>query len=203
MRTLPTSRRVFVLVLFLTVLFSLHATAAKEAGEITVAVPAAVIAEIVRDSLPIELNQERRLTGSLKLVAVENMVLGNNRASFNFKIDGRNVGYKASIGGQPLQMTLGNVHLALRCEATMRFDRNRHALLVKPVIRDTGTASGGAEILPLLGMDGRQEYPIPLEKFDPFVTRIADQALTVQLEIAGITAVPGELRIAVRPTVSR
>lgn len=198
-----TAPLVFILALTLALPLFNRPAAAKGTGEITIAVPATVIADIVRDSLPIELNHDRRLTGSLKLVSVENMVLGNNRASFSFKLDGRNVGYKAKIGGQPLQMTIGNVQLALRCEASLRFDRSRHLLLLKPVIRDTGTGSGGAEILPLLGMDGQQEYPIALEKLDPFVTRIADQPLTVQLEIVGISAVPGELRIAIRPTVSR
>jgi hypothetical protein len=175
----------------------------KGPAEITIAVPSAVIAEIVRQSLPLELNTDRRLTGSLKLVAVENLALGNNQASFTFKLDGRNVGYKATVGGQPLQMTLGNLLLSLRCDAGLRFDRGRHALMVRPVIRDSGAAAGGAEILPLLGLDGRAELPIPLEKLDPFVTRIADQPLTVRLEVAGVSTVPGELRIAVRPSVSR
>ena len=181
------------------------APSASAPAEISVAIPAAVIAGALRDALPLELSNNRQLTGSLKLVSVENLALGTNRASFDFRIEGRNVGYKAEFGGQALEMNLGNVRLAMQCDATLRFDPSRHAILVRPSFRElAGSGAGqGSQVLPLITPPAGSEFPIPLEKLDPFITRIADQKLTVHLEIASASAVPGELRIGIRPRVAR
>jgi hypothetical protein len=180
------------------------AAGAPPPAEVSVAIPVEVIAATLRNALPLELNTNRQLTGSLKLVSVENLVLGANRASFAFRLEGRDVGYKAEFGGQALELNLGNVHLAMLCDATLRFDPARHAILVRPSFREAagGSNQRAAQVLPLITPPPGSEFPIPLERLDPFVTRIADRRLTVNLEIASVTTVPGELRIAIRPRVS-
>lgn len=205
--TKPSHISCVILILFCALApWSGRALAAAETQlAITLQIPAAVITNVINDSLPVEITSGERLKG-LWIESLEDLKLGDNVVSFAVNMSGKDIKYATKIGQQPLELNFGNLRVPLTCNASLRYDRTRKILFVKPRIRpNTGEeTTGTAEtvVSQLLTLANGHEYPLDLRKIKPITARLKNQALMIQFEPTDMYTAADVLHIRLIPKVT-
>ena len=193
--------RTMLVFLFCATLFVPNLAAGEfKKEEMTIAIPEELLTEFINDTLPVKITKKRSFSGVIWVESVDRLKLGNDKISFSIKMHGENIGIKKKIGKRPVELNFGDVRLAFKCEASIRYDKGRNILFVRPeVIQERADEQ---VLVPLLAalIEGR-EFPIEIQELKPIITKIGDKSLTIDMDISSIFTLNSILFIGIRPKV--
>jgi hypothetical protein len=183
--------------------FILHSPATPDRkDEITIVIPAEVLARFANDVLPVEITKEKKPSGVIWLQSIDGLKLGINTISCSLRIRGEDITYTGKIGDLPASVSLGSIDAILNCEASMRYDEEKQILYVKPTIM--GDANRGDVLWPLfVALIGEREHPIELQKLKPIIAQFGKNSITIGMDISRIYSADNRLFIGIRPCVKK
>jgi len=166
----------------------------------TIVIPEELMTEFINDTLPIKIERKTSFSGVIWIESIDRLKLGNDKISFSIDMHGENIGYKRKIGKRPMELEFGDVRLSFKCEASIRYDRERNVLFVRPEVIQENTDE--QVLVPLLSalIEGR-EFPIEIQQLESIVTKIGDKSLTIDMDISNIFTLDSILFIGIRPKV--
>ena len=183
-----------------TLLIPLSSTGELKKKEMTIAIPEQLMAEFINDTLPVKITRKKSFSGVIWIEAIDRLKLGNDKISFSMKMHGENIGYNKKIGKRPVRLNFGDVRLSFECEASIRYDKERNVLYVKPeIIQERAEEQALVPLLAAL-IEGR-EFPIEIQKLEPIITKIGDKSLIINMDISSIFTLDSILFIGIKPKV--
>ena len=175
--------------------------------ELTVVVPAESIAQFIQPLLPYSINIGKNFSGSFWVKSIENIKIAKDKVSFSAHIYGKDIGYSAKIGKQTASFKVGNVNLRNHWEASLRYDKSKKMLYIKPHVEGPQNmqdfSQGDILIDTLFNALGDIEYPIDVNRIQPITTEIYDTELTINTDISDIYADSNKLFIEIIPTAQK
>ncbi len=194
------------LILFL-LLFSSAPAQVKSIKELTVVVPAESIAKFIRPLLPYNINIGENFSGSFWIQSIENIKIIKDRVSFSAHIYGKDIVYTAKIGKQTASIKVGNVNLRNHWQASLRYDKSKKKLFIKPHIESPQNkkdfSQGDILIDTLFNALSDIEYPIDVNRIKPITTELFDTQLIINTEISDVYIDNHMLFIEVIPTAQK
>ena len=193
------------------ILFFLLSSAApaqvKNIKELTVVVPAESIAKFIQPLLPYSINIGKNFSGSFWVKSIENIKIAKDRVSFSAHIYGKDIGYSAKIGKQTASFKVGNVNLRNQWEASLRYDKSKKKLYIKPHIEGPQNkqdfCQGDILIDTLFNALSDMEYPIDVNRIKPIATELFDTELTINTDISDVYADNNKLFIEIIATAQK
>jgi hypothetical protein len=201
MKKLP----VIAIIFFL--LFSPAPAQVRNTKELTVVVPAESIAKFIQPLLPYSIDMGENFAGSFWVKSIENIKITKDRISFSAHIYGKDIGYSARIGKQTARFKVGDVNLRNHWEASLRYDKSKKKLYLKPHIESPKNkkdlSQGDILIDTLLDALSDIEYPIDLNKINPITAEIYNTELTIDTKISDVYSNNNRLFIEIIPTAQK
>ena len=201
MKKLP----VIAIIFFL--LFSPAPAQVRNTKELTVVVPAESIAKFIQPLLPYSIDMGENFSGSFWVKSIENIKITKDRISFSAHIYGKDIGYSAKIGKQTARFKVGDVNLRNHWEASLRYDKSKKKLYLKPHIESPqnkdGLSQGDILIDTLFDALSDMEYPIDLNKINPITAEIYNTELTIDTKISDVYSNNNRLFIEIIPTAQK
>ena len=155
--------------------------------------------------LPLELQKKNRnFQGSFRVDSISRLRLKKNVIAVQGQLSGKNMAVNAKVGGQTIQIKLGEVVLPVSCDIALRYDKQRKTLFLKPTFykqtrkQDPAAASLG----PLLD-NLSKEYALPLNKWAPLAGNLGKTPIFVQLEPVDIRLAKDALVLQFQPHASK
>ncbi len=180
----------------------------NQADAITITLPAAVIEQAIKESLPLPVKPlNDNFKGSVTVDSVTNLRIYKNALSLQAHITGRNMKVTTMIAGRNIALNVGTVSLPVAADFLLRFDGRKKILFVKPRMQPPGKtlqAGNPADMLQLLiqGLAGR-EYPVALNNLQPLTARIGGRTLSVRMRISDIQTRDNTLIMHLTPRVRK
>ncbi len=204
MKKLSTITITFILFFLL---FSQSPAQVKNIKELTVVVPAESIAKFIRPLLPYNINIGDNFSGSFWVQSIENIKIIKDRVSFSAHIYGKDIVYTAKIGKQTASFKVGNVNLRNDWQASLRYDKSKKKLYIRPQIESPQNkqdfSQGDILIDTLFNALSDMEYPIDISRIKPITAELYDTELTINTDIYDVYAVKNMLFIEVIPTAQK
>ena len=204
MKKLPTIT--ISLILFF-LLFSSAPAQVKNFKELTVVVPAESIAKFIQPLLPYNINIGENFSGSFWVQSIENIKIIKDRISFKAHIYGKDIVYTAKIGKQTASFKVGNVNLRNHWQASLRYDKSKKKLFIKPHIESPKNkkdfSQGDILIDTLFNALSDIEYPIDVNRIKPITAELYDTEVTINTDISDVYADANRLFIEVIPTAQK
>jgi hypothetical protein len=175
--------------------------------ELTVMVPAESIAKFIQPLLPYSIDMGENFSGSFWVKSIENIKITKDRISFSAHIYGKDIGYSAKIGKQTARFKVGNVNLRNNWEASLRYDKDKKKLYLKPHIESPPNkddlSQGDILIDTLFDAFSDIEYPIDLNRINPITAEIYNTELAINTEISDVYSSHNKLYIEIIPTAQK
>ncbi len=184
--------RVIILLFSFFVLFSQNVHAEKDSLEtITLMVPESVLAEAVRQSLPVLIDTgSDTVEGSISIQNIDELQFDDQKISAIITLIGNDIQIKTTIAGQQLRLKLGTVKLDFNITADTRYDEPSQTLFIKPTVTDLKSQDGqtGDELGNLLiGLFNGREFPLAIDKLQPIITETGSKKLAIEMQIKNVT----------------
>ncbi len=195
-----------VFILFF-LLFSPAPAQVRNTKELTVVVPAESIAKFIQPLLPYSIDMGENFSGSFWVKSIENIKISKDRISFWAQIYGKDIEYSAKIGKQTARFKVGDVNLRNHWEASLRYDKSKKKLYLKPHIESPQNKKdlrqGDILIDTLFDALSDIEYPIDLNKINPITAEIHNTELIINTEISDVYSNQDKLYIEIVPTAKK
>ncbi len=193
--------------IFTLLFFSPAPAEIKDVNEMTVVLPADSIAKFIRPLLPYSINMGENFSGSFWVKSIENIKITQNRVSFLAHIHGKDIGYAAKIGKQTANFKVGNVDLRHHWLASLRYDKSKKKLYLKPHVESPQNkesfSQGDILIDTLFTALSDIEYPIDITRIKPITTNLYNTELTINMNISDVYAENNMLIIEIIPTAQK
>jgi len=157
------------------------------------------MAGFINDVLPIKITTGREFSGAIWIKSIDTLNFEIDKVSFRASLYGEDIKYTGKIGNLSASLTLGTIDTSLDCDASLRYDRGKRILYVRPKITERGNRN--RILVRLLAELMDKEYPVEIKKLTPLVTRFGDKSVTIAMDITNVYAVHNRLLIGVRPRV--
>jgi len=204
MKKLSTIAVTFILFVLL---FSPAPAQVRNTKELTVVVPAESIAKFIQPLLPYSIDMGENFSGSFWVKSIENIKITKDRVSFSAHIYGKDIGYSAKIGKQTARFEVGDVNLRNHWEASLRYDKSKKKLYLKPHIESPKNkkdlSQGDILIDTLFDALSDMEYPIDLNKIKPITAEIYNTELAIDTKISDVYSNNNKLFIEIIPTAQK
>lgn len=168
--------------------------------EVTVGIPAGVLAQFINDVLPLEIRKNEKLSGSIWVQSIDDLKLGKDTVSFSVDIRGEDVRYRGKIGNLATTVEFGSIDASFKCEASIRYDREKHILYVKPITMEQRNKEEAPWSL-LAALVAAREYPIEIKQLKPIIAKFSNRSATITLDISDIYTADNRLFVGIRPSV--
>jgi hypothetical protein len=179
----------------------------KNIKELTVVLPAESITKFIQPLLPYSIDMGENFTGSFWVKAIEDIKITKDRVSFSAHIYGKDIGYSAKIGKQMASFTVGDVNLRNHWEASLRYDKIKKKLYIRPRIegpQDKNNLSQGDILIDtLFSALSDMEYPIDINRIKPITAELYNTELTINTDIADVYSNHNMLFIEITPTAHK
>ena len=199
--------KITVTFILLVLLVSPAPAQVRNTKELTVVVPAESIAKFIQPLLPYSIDMGKNFSGSFWVKSIENIKITKDRVSFSAHIYGKDIGYSAKIGKQTARFKVGDVNLRNHWEASLRYDKNKKKLYLKPHIESPKNkkdlSQGDILIDTLFDALSDMEYPIDLNKIKPITTEIYNTELAIDTQISDVYSNNNKLFIEIIPTAQK
>lgn|GEM_PF-987746 len=168
--------------------------------EITIVIPAEVLASFVNDVLPVQITNDRKFSGAIWVKSIDKLELGIDKVSFSVNVHGEDITYTGNIGNLPASLSFGSVDASFNCEASIRYDKENSILYVRPQIVEKRNRN---EVLwPLLvALIGNKEYPVQIQRLKPLIAKFSNKSVIIRMHISNIYTTKNRLFIEIRPGV--
>ncbi|MBC8440269.1 MAG: hypothetical protein H8D87_11360 [Deltaproteobacteria bacterium] len=158
--------------------------------EISIAIPRNVIIQMIETALPLNLEKGQYFKGSLLIQAIKNLEIGSNMVEFEMTINGKDIKFETKLGNQALLMDIGNLNADVSCSVSLRYDAPKRFLYITPYIlqipNENKADKMAANLLQLLSLGNGIEYPVEIQKFTPFITKIGSDQFNIDMDITNI-----------------
>ena len=175
--------------------------------ELTVVIPAEGITKFIQPLLPYRIDIGKNFSGSFWVKSIENIKITKNKVSFMAHIYGRDIRYSAKIGKQTANFKVGKVNLRNHWEASLRYDKIKKKLYIKPHIEGPKNkkdfSQGDILIDTLFNALSDIEYPIDVNRIKPMTTKLYHTELTINTDISDVYADNNRLFIEIIPTAQK
>ncbi len=172
---------------------------------ITMNLPEAVITDTLTKILPLQLDtSSNTLQGTITVVDIDDLKLTDQKLSCRLKLRGDDLHLVTEISGHEIRLKVGNIELNFKCNASIRFDREKQVIFVRPVIQDPKSSqeSGSDDIgLTLLSLLNGREFPISLQSLEPLIAKASNKTVSIEMQIADIRAVEKGLQMSMEPLI--
>ncbi len=176
-------------------------------NEISIVIPGSVITNMIKAALPLNLEKGQYFKGSLWIQAIDNLKIGSDKVEFEMNIKGKNIKFETRVGKQALLMDIGNINAAFGCSTSLRYDTGSRLLYLTPQILQISnknkTDKMAANLLKLLSIGNGMEYPIEIQKFAPFITKIGNDQFNIDMDITKIYTEKDKVFICSRPKLKK
>ncbi|WP_232364249.1 hypothetical protein [Desulforapulum autotrophicum] len=180
---------------------------AAPSDEITIIVPRNVIANMIKSTLPLNLEKADYLKGRLWIHAIDNITIGSDKVAFEMNIQGRNIKLETHLGNQALWMEIGNFNADFDSSFSLRYDASKRVLHVTPHVlqknSDKKENKIAANLLQLMSLANGVEYPIEIKKLQPVLTQIGSDQFNIDMDITNIYTEKGRVLISGRPKLEK
>jgi hypothetical protein len=171
---------------------------------LTLVMPSTVLARVIQDVLPIQM-AVNDLSGSVWVRSMEGLDMGQNRLSFLASISGKDLTYTVNVGSRPVSLALGDLDARCSFEASLRFDKLKNTLFIRPVIIQKPEGDDPKQLnpylIPVLALINDREYPIEVQKLEPLIADFANKSIQVNMDIADIYIADSRVFIEIEPRV--
>jgi hypothetical protein len=192
---------------FIFLQFSPTSAQIKNIKELTVVIPAESIAKFIQPLLPYNIDIGKNFSGSFWVKSIENIKITKNRISFSAHIYGKDIGYSAKIGKQTASFKVGNVNLRNHWEATLRYDKSKKKLYIKPHVEGPKNkedlSQGDILIDTLFNALSDIEYPIDVDSIKPITAELYNTELVINTDISDVYTDDHKLFIEIIPTAQK
>ena len=120
-------------------------------------------------------------------------------ASFSVNMRGEDIKYTGKIGILSTSVSFGNIDISFDCEASIRYDKEKSILYIRPKIVERRNRN--KVLLRLLAELIDKEYPVEIQKLKPIITVFGDKSVTIDMDISNVYAVHNRLLIRISPSV--
>ncbi|MFH1152551.1 MAG: hypothetical protein V1793_01945 [Pseudomonadota bacterium] len=114
---------------------------------------------------------------------------------------------ETQLGGRSLVMDMGNLNAAFSCIATLHYDLSKGALIIKPYLLQkpdgNRTDDKAATLLSLLSLANGEEYPVEMNKLQPFISQICGVQLSIGLIITDFHTKKDMVYIKIKPEIKK
>jgi hypothetical protein len=186
---------------------SAQSTYAGQTPPVSLTLPLATLHQALSSLLPLPIEQQKRnsnFRGTFVIDSISKLAVQQNVISLEGQLSGRNMAVNAQVGGQTIQIKLGQMVLPISCDIKLRYDRKRKTLFLRPTFynqigqQDPATAA----LKPLL--DGlKKEYALPLDKLAPLTGKLGVTPIFVQLDPVDIRLNGDALVVQFLPLVGK
>ena len=186
---------IFCLSLFVSYSFA----TTDEKDEITIVIPARAMVKFINDMLPIKIIKDKKFSGVIWIKSVDKLKLEIDKVSFSVNIYGEDIKYTGRIGNLSTSLSFGNIDTSLDCDASIRYDKEKSILYIRPKIVERRNRN--KVLLRLLAELIDKEYPVEIQKLKPIITGFGDKSVTIDMDISNVYAVHNRLLIGIRPGI--
>jgi len=201
--------RQYIFLLFLCAFFLITVPAkAGRTPPISLALPLATLHQALSSLLPLPIEQQKRNSNFRGTFVVDSIsrlaVKQNNVITLKGQLSGRNMAVNAQVGGQTIQIKLGQMVLPISCDIALRYDRQRKILFLRPTFHHQAQQQdpAAAALAPLLDSLNK-EYALPLNTLDPLTGKIGITPIFVQLDPVDIRFNGDSLVLQFRPLAGK
>lgn len=157
---------------------------------ITITVPENALQTSLAAMLPFSMQpQSNHVAGDLILESIENLRIQPDGVSFQGLVSGRNLLIKTEIMGQPVELKLAALQMALKSKVLVRFVPSTRMLYLKPTFMKPPSAATNEQTEPLLALMEKiagKEYPVNLGQLPPLATSVNGQEMHIGMDIVGV-----------------
>jgi hypothetical protein len=160
-------------------------------NEISITIPHSMIINFIRVALPLNLENGPYLKGNVWIQTIDKVKIGSNKVEFEMMIQGKNLKLETHLGKKVMLFDIGNLKAIFSCHASIRYDASKRLLyitpniLLKPNEKDADKFS--ANLLQMLSLANGTEYPVEIQKVQPFVTKIGGDSFNIDIDITHIS----------------
>ncbi len=182
-----------VIIICLLILISSSGSHAQtvSSDEIIITIPRSVIINFIRSALPLNLENGQYLKGKVWIQTINQVKIGSNKVEFEMTIQGKNLKFAPRLGKQVLLLDIGNLNVVFSCDASIRYDDSKRLLYITPNIvqkpNEKDTDQIAANLLQMLSLTNGTEYPVEIQKIQPFVTKIGGDTFNIDMDITHIS----------------
>ncbi len=191
--------------LLLTLLTIIPAVSGASPAPITMNLPQSVINEAVQKSLPLFFNVDANsIVGAVSIDTIQNLQFKKDGISNRITLSGHDLNLVTTIAGHDIRMKLGSLTLNFQCDTSIRFDRKTQTLYLRPVITEIqqGGNNGADVAAALMPLFNNREFPLRLQKIQPFLTDTGRKILAVSMNITAIQLHPETLQLQLSPKIT-
>ncbi|MBU1343705.1 MAG: hypothetical protein KKE44_10765 [Proteobacteria bacterium] len=178
---------VIIICLFILIPFSGSHAQTVSSDEISVTIPRSVMINFIRAALPLNLENGQYLKGKIWVQTINQVNIGSNKVEFEMTIQGKNLKFATHLGKQVLLLDIGNLNAVFNCDASIRYDASKRLLYITPNIvpkpNENDTDQLAANLLQMLSLTNGTEYPVEIQKVQPFVTKIGGDTFNIDMDI--------------------
>mgnify|MGYP006863446047 CR=1 FL=1 len=178
-----------VIIICLLILISFSGSHAQTVSpdEISITIPRSVIINFIRTALPLDLENGPYLKGKVWIQTIDQVKIGFNKVEFEMTIQGRNLKFATHLGKQVLLLDIGNLNGVFSCNASIRYDASKRLLYITPNIVQKLNENDTANLLQILSLTNGMEYPVEIQKVQPYVTKIGGNPFNIDMDITHIS----------------
>jgi hypothetical protein len=201
--------RQYIFLLFLCAFSLITVSAKAKSGQtppITLTLPIATLHQALSSILPLPIEQQNKnsnFRGTFVIDSISRLAVKQNTIALKGQISGRNMAVNAQVGGQTIQIKLGQLVLPFSCDIALRYDQKRKTLFLRPTFHHQAQQQDTAAALaPLL--DGlNKEFALPLDSLDPLIGKLGVTPIFVQLDPVDIRLNGDSLVLQFRPLTGK
>ena len=168
---------------------------------ITLALPASSLHHTLTGILPLPIALKGGLgglQGTMTIDSISRLTISDNVISLTGQISGHDLIMNTNIGGQELQVRLGQLTLPVSCAISLRFDLAHKVLFLYPRFQNMAQNNPNDVVAPLLNNLSR-EYPIPMDNLAPFTWQTGGKEVAVRMEALDVLTEHDTLVLKLRP----
>ncbi|PIE73435.1 MAG: hypothetical protein CSA20_03010 [Deltaproteobacteria bacterium] len=192
--------------LSLTLLLSFAPAGVIAQESISLFIPQALIEKAAKKAMPLEIKTAPSgVEGRIRVVNISNLRFAGNHLSCRLRLHGRNMAILSEIGGHQIRLNVGSLDLDFSTKAQLRFDPKKQILYIRPLVQNVyqsgnaGNAETGQALIALLN---GQEFPVQLEKIEPFMAKTTGKTIMVNTKVLNIKTKTGGLQISLQPVIT-
>ena len=181
---------ILICLLILTVFSGSHAQTGSP-DEISFTIPRSVIINFIRTALPLNLKNGPYLKGKVWIQTIDQVKIGSNKVEFEMMIQGKNLKLETHLGKKVMSFDIGNLNAVFSCDASIRYDASKRLLYITPNILQKPNGNDAdqfsANLLQVLSLANGTQYPVEIQKVQPFVTKIGGDSFHIDVDITHIS----------------
>ena len=201
-------RHQYISLLFLCAFFLITVPAkAGQTPPVSLTLPLATLHQALNSLLPLPVEQQKKnsnFRGTFVIDSISRLAVKQNVIALQGQLSGRNMAVNAQVGGQTIQIKLGQMVLPISCDIALRYDQKRKTLFLRPTFYNQAPQHDPAAtaLAPLLeGLN--KEYTLPLDKLDPLTGKLGVTPIFVQLDPVDIRLNGDSLVLQFRPLTGK